>query len=544
MRKLTYALVLALSLASAAAAQTRGTAARPRPAAARPTPTPAAQTPAQQQAAPARPAQTPAPPAPASVGTIQAEDCGCEPGPLPAVVATVGAIKITPADFSPQTQQQIDQLKREVVEARRNELNLQINSILLEAEARKRGVTTTKLIEDEVVAKTVNPTDADAQAYFNQNKARIEAQAGRNLQFEELKANIVEYLRGERQQERASKFAETLRAAYPVKVNAAHATAPATPAERARVFAVVNGRNITSGDIEDSLRPLVYSAQQRIHQLRTRDLDLRVNDIVLEQEAQKRGVTSRALLEAEVGAKVPVVTETQAQEFFNQNKARLNGEFAQLKYQIIEYLQEQERNKLTAALADRLRKAAGVQTFLIEPAAPVYQIAVDDQPSKGSPSAAVTVVKFTDFQCPSCAQANPILQRLAAEYGDRVRFVVRDFPLPDHANARKAAEAAEAAREQGKYWEYTELLYRNQSALEVDKLKQYATALGLDRARFDAALDGGKFAEKVERDLLDGQKVGVGGTPTIFINGRRADDRTYEGLKALIDSALKAPARD
>ncbi len=535
MRKLTYALALALALASVVAAQTRPAA--PRTAAPRPTPTPAAQQPARTQ-----PAQTTAP-APATTAQPAADECGCEPAPLPAVVATVGAVKITPSDFSPQTQAEIAQLKKEVVAARKNELNLQINSILLEAEAKKRGVSTTKLIEDEVVAKAVNPTEAEAQAYFNQNRQRIETQTGRAIQFDEVKQNVVEYLREERQQARATQFAEALRAAYGVKLNVKEATPPATPADRARVFAVVNGRQITSGDIEDSLRPLLYSAQQRIYQLRTRDLDLRINDILLEQEAQKRGVTARALLEAEVGTKVPVVNEAQAQEFYNQNKERINGEFAQVKYQIIEYLQEQERNKLTGALADRMRRAAAVQTFLTAPAAPVYQIATDDQPSKGNPNAAVTVVEFTDFQCPSCAQAHPILERLAEEYKDRIRFVVRDFPLQQHADARKAAEAAEAAREQGKYWEYTALLFRNQSALKVENLKQYATSLGLDRAKFDAALDGGKFADKVDRDLLDGQKVGVGGTPTIFINGRRADDRTYEGLKALLDEALKGAGR-
>jgi protein-disulfide isomerase len=108
-----------------------------------------------------------------------------------------------------------------------------------------------------------------------------------------------------------------------------------------------------------------------------------------------------------------------------------------------------------------------------------------------------------------------------------------------HANAFKAAEAAEAAREQDKYWEYTALLFRNQSALEVANLKQYATSLGLDRARFDAALDSGKFADKVRRDILDGDKVGVSGTPSLFVNGRRVNDRTYEGLKAAIEAALK-----
>ena len=120
-----------------------------------------------------------------------------------------------------------------------------------------------------------------------------------------------------------------------------------------------------------------------------------------------------------------------------------------------------------------------------------------------------------------------------------MRFVVRDFPLSQHADAEKAAEAAEAAREQGKYWEYAALLFQNQSALQTDKLKEYATRTGLDCAKFDAALDSGRFADKVQRDLNDGERVGVNGTPTFFINGLRATDASYETLKAALDAALK-----
>ena len=123
-----------------------------------------------------------------------------------------------------------------------------------------------------------------------------------------------------------------------------------------------------------------------------------------------------------------------------------------------------------------------------------------------------------------------------------MRFVFRDFPLKQHADAQKAAEAAEAAREQGKYFDFTAILFHNQSALQVDKLKQYAQVLGLDRAKFDSALDTGRFADKVQRDLADGEKVGVKGTPTLFVNGRRVDDITYGGVKAALDAALKSPS--
>jgi protein-disulfide isomerase len=171
------------------------------------------------------------------------------------------------------------------------------------------------------------------------------------------------------------------------------------------------------------------------------------------------------------------------------------------------------------------------------------RISTDDQPSKGSATAPVTLVEFTDFQCPSCGAAHPILERLTAEYGDRLRLVVRDFPLEQHEFARKAAEAAEAARVQGKYWEYAALLFANQKALGVDKLKEYATQVGLDRAKFDAALDSGQYAEKVQRDYQEGVLLGVGSTPTFYINGRITNDRTYEGLKASIEKALAEKAK-
>jgi protein-disulfide isomerase len=239
---------------------------------------------------------------------------------------------------------------------------------------------------------------------------------------------------------------------------------------------------------------------------------------------------------------VPTITEAQALDFFNKNRERINGNFEQVKYQVIQYLQEQEQQRLSAEFAGRLRNAASVQTFITPPTPPVYQIATDDQPSKGPADAKVTVVEFTDYQCPSCAKTHPVLEKLMAEYGDRVRFVVRDFPLNMHPDARKAAEAAEAAREQGKYWDFTAILFRNQSALKPEQLKQYAQVLGLDRAKFDAALEDGRFAEKVDRDLFDGQKFGVSATPTFFVNGRRTKDITYDVLKAAIEEALKSTA--
>jgi protein-disulfide isomerase len=465
----------------------------------------------------------------------KAEDCGCEGKPLPDLLATVGGVKITKQDISADTLRRVEELRGQVTDARKRELDLQINSILLEAEAKKRGVTTTKLLEMEVMSKTPEPTDADARAFYDANKDRV---AGSS--FESVKADIVNYLRTQRQSDQAQRLADALRAAAQVKKNVTEATPPATEADRARVFATVSGRDITSADVEDSLRPLVYAVQEQVYDLLKRDVELKINDTLLTQESQKRGMTARALLEAEVTSKLAAVTDADAQKFFDENKARLNGDFPQLKPQIIEYLRGQNERKAMSDYAERLRAASQTQTFLAPPDPPVYKFATDDQPSKGGEKALVTLVVFTDFQCASCGPKHAALERVLSEYGERVRLVVRDYPLSQHADAQKAAEAAEAAREQGKYWEYVALLFQNSSALQVDKLKEYATRVGLDRAKFDAALDSGRFAEKVQRDVADGMKAGVSATPTVFANGVQVRDTSYEGVKAAVEAALKS----
>jgi protein-disulfide isomerase len=537
MRKVFYAILLTLVLSATAAAQTRRSTGASRPA---PSTTGAAAKPTPQQ----KPATTATKPAGAQTNanaatSAVAVDCGCESGPLPDVLATVNGIKITKADLSPEVQQQVSGLQQQVVESRKAALDDEINNILVEAEAKKRGVSVEKLLQDEVKAKTVEPTGAEAQAYFSQNKAEIEQQAGIAVEFAQIRDQVVGYMRAQRQQERAMKFVEGLRAASAVKVISTDVPPPATTADRARVLATINGKNITSGDLEDDLLPLVSQVQQQVYILRKNDVDRKINDILLSQEAQKRGVTERALLDSEITSKVTVITEAQALDFYNKNKERIAQDFATVKYQLIQYMQDQEQQKLEGAFVERLRNAASVQTFLTPPAVPVFKIATDDQPEKGNPNASVTLIEFTDYQCPSCAAEQPILERIITEYGDRVRFVVRDFPLQMHADALKAAEAAEAAREQGKYWDFTAILFRNQSQLKPEMLKQYAGVLGLDRAKFDAALDSGKFADKVQRDLADGQRVGVNSTPTIFVNGRRVGDNSYESLKAALDAALK-----
>ena len=458
-------------------------------------------------------------------------DCACESQVLPETLAIVNGVKITSADIKKATGSSVGPLQAQVVEARKRELDLLINSKLLAIEAKNRGISTVKLLEQEVLAKVKRPTQIEAQAFYDRNKTRI------NKEFKDVVDDINAYLFEQKQQEEAKKFADTLRAANEVKVNVTEVTPPANDAERARVIATIKNEKITSGDVETSLLPLVFDVQEQVYKLRKDELDLSINDTLLTQEAAKRKITTNALLDAEVKPKP--VTDQQMQLFYDQNKERVSGDFAQTKDAIRQYLEQIEVRQAERAFVDKLRAAASIQVFLIAPESPVFSISTNDQPSLGNANAPVTIVAFTDYQCPSCAAMHPTLERLVTEYGDKVRLVTRDFPLSQHTEALKAAEAAEAAREQGKYWEYIHILLRNQSALTVDKLKGYAKELALDQTKFDAALDSGKFAESVQRDVEDGMKLGINGTPTIFINGRRVSAKSYEDLKVSVEKALK-----
>lgn len=285
--------------------------------------------------------------------------CACESHVLPETLAVVNGLKITAGDIAKSTGASVDQLQRRVVEARKRELNLMINSRLLTLEAKKREISTARLLEQEVVAKVKQPTAIEAQAFYEQNKSRIKAE------FKDVVDGITAYLFEQRQQQEAKKFADTLRAAAGVKLLVTEVTPPATQADRARVFATIKGEPITSADIETALVPLISDVQEQVYKLRKDELDLSINDTLLTQEAQKRKITVNALLEAEVKPKA--VTEQQAQLFYDQNKERVSGDFAQTKDAIRHYLEQIETRHAERAFVEKLRAGASIQVFLVAP---------------------------------------------------------------------------------------------------------------------------------------------------------------------------------
>lgn len=294
----------------------------------------------------------------------QTPNCGCEDKPQINVLAVVNGVKITRQDLSVETRTQVNAVQDSVIAARSQALNLLISKALLDAESKRRGLTNTKLIEAEVTAKVISPTEADARAFYNENKERI------GKDFKSVKKDILAQMKSEREVTRAKEFANALRVAAQVSVAEQQVTPPENEEDLARVYATVNGVNITSLDIEQSLLPLIYEVQKQVYVIRKRDLDLKINDMLLEAEAKRLDTTPTALVNQNVRAKMQIVSEEQARTFYNEHKSEMDGDFSKLKTDIFQFLQSEEERKRAAVYAEELRKAAAVQMYLTEPTLP------------------------------------------------------------------------------------------------------------------------------------------------------------------------------
>ncbi len=189
--------------------------------------------------------------------------------------------------------------------------------------------------------------------------------------------------------------------------------------------------------------------------------------------------------------------------------------------------------------ADRLiLQSAGRQEMSLLALQPVVSLKTAGAPSLGAPDAPVEIVIFDDFECPYCAKAVPLLKQVLEAYPDKARLVFKNFPLKMHKNARAASAAALAAERQGKFWPLHDLLFENYNKLTPQKIRELAEQVGLDMARFDQERNDPALQQIINADLQEGQKVGVRGTPTVFINGRRLQQRSMAGFKQMIEAEL------
>jgi protein-disulfide isomerase len=322
---------------------------------------------------------------------------------------------------------------------------------------------------------------------------------------------------------------------------AGQATAPPQgPGARGDVLATVDGVSITRAEVEDALGVTLAKVEEQAYQLRRDQLDEMIATRLLEAEAKKRGISLDQLVAQEVQGKAAEVTSADVDAFVKINRHRIQGDPAQLTPQITAYLRAQREAERREELVDGLRKAAKVDVRLSAP--PVFRakVATDGFPSRGPADAPVTIVEFSDFHCPFCRSVQPTLNTLLQKYPGKVRLVYRHFPLDSlHPQARRASEASWCAAEQNRFWEFHDRVYANGPDASEETIARLAGEAGLDAAKLASCLASGRAAESIAKDVEEGSKFGITGTPGFFVNGRTlSGNQPLEGFVKIIDEEL------
>ena len=416
-----------------------------------------------------------------------------------AVLASAKGKTFTQSVLSQDGQKAFANQKAEIESTRASLLSQMIAEALLELEAKAAGSTPDKLV-DGARAKVPDPPAAQIQAVYDANRSALG-----NRPLEEVRKEIIAYLKRDAEQKAVGDYIASLQAKYKYSTGKSVNAPDLKPTD---VLATFGQRPITAQLFEAANRFKLNDALWHRYEDLRADLEIGILNALIEEEAKARKIQPTALIAAEVTDKMRTFADG-------------------------------EREELEIALMNSLFAKYEVKILLREPPVVAQNVAADDDPARGAATAPATVVMFSDFQCPACARTHPVLKSVVAEFGDKVRFVVRDFPLESiHENAFAAALAANAANAQGKYFEYIDLLYRNQSSLDAASLKKYAAEIGLNVKQFEVDSTLERSAAEVRKDAADGEKYGVSGTPTIFVNGVKVHRLSADSFRRAINRAL------
>jgi len=326
------------------------------------------------------------------------------------------------------------------------------------------------------------------------------------------------------------------------------ASAAASEGSPDDVFATLGGEEVTRGEVETSAAQALERVQnqrlqceteanQQRHQILENETRKMVRERLLAAKAEERGLTQEELLQAEVQSRVGEVTPAEVDAFYQQNQGQIRAPKEQVAGQIAEYLRQGRASEAYESFMQGLEEEADV-SYDLGPYR--VEIATEGEPAAGPEDAPVTIVEFSDFECPYCSRVVPTLKRVQEEYGDRVRLVFKQYPLPSHPQAQKAGEASLCANDQGKFWELHDAMFADQQNLAPEALVAKAEGLGLDVAAFRECLQSGRYAEAVEEDLREGARAGVSGTPAMFVNGRLVSGAVpYEEIARVVEEELE-----
>lgn len=299
---------------------------------------------------------------------------------------------------------------------------------------------------------------------------------------------------------------------------------------------------ITNEELSKDIQRKLYDAEKNVFDLKMNQLKTILLERLIRNDPRSEGLGSEAFLQKHI-LKGNAPSEKEITDFILKRKVPQNQINQQLRNQVKEYLVDQQRKTAIDQWLDEATRENPLEIYLVRPEAPQVEIPVtkEDQ-ARGGGDAKVTIIEFSEFQCPYCSQAASTMDEVLGKYGDKVRLVFKNFPLPDHTNARKAAEYGLCANDQSseKFWQLHDIMFANQNRLEEASLPGYAKKAGLDMEKLKTCIDDGRFADKIDLDLADGNRAGVNSTPSFFINGTMLKGaQPLSEFSAIIDKMLE-----
>jgi protein-disulfide isomerase len=305
-----------------------------------------------------------------------------------------------------------------------------------------------------------------------------------------------------------------------------------------RAVARIEGQEISLSELDARIKDDLFAeafdkgGESRLYDARAETIEEMVDERLMERAAGDAGV-SPAEWREQVLEEQPPLTDEEVAAFFEANRSRLapTDTLEVVAPSIRRYLEMQRQQQAVRDLRERYDVWVGID----RPRHPVGA----EGPSIGPADARITIVEFSDYECPYCARAEPVVKEILRRYPDDVRLVYRHLPLPFHANAQVAAEASLCAWDQDRFWEYHDLLFENQRELGTEQLTVYAGEAGLDLEAFAACVKDETTAERVRRDMEEASALGATGTPTFYINGMMVTgSRPVEEFEAMIEAEL------
>jgi protein-disulfide isomerase len=310
---------------------------------------------------------------------------------------------------------------------------------------------------------------------------------------------------------------------------------PAFSQDSSDVIAEIGGHSVTAGEVEQKESSKLLQAKYKYYVAEKDALEQYLDDQILEMQAKKEGVSIDELLKRHVTVNVQEPTEDQLRFYFE--GVQTDESYETARQNIIDTVKQLRLKKARAAYIADLRADWGVVVELAQPSA---KVEAGNSPRLGPENAPVQIIEYADYQCPYCQKVSPDLLKLREQFGDKVSLVYKDFPLPMHPLAARAAEGARCAGVQGKFWEFHDYLFDSKKLNETD-MKAEARTLKLDGAKFDECLDKQEQFDALKKEAQDAQRLGLSGTPSFFINGHFMSGAIgYAKLRDTVQSELAA----